>query len=482
MRLPAVTPQTTKANDIMKTTQTSIADPIIRKNHAAAMPVAVMAAVAALLCGEVKAQAPVDPSVLFSEDFSGVNPLENFNLENPPGGGQSPMAIGIDTQALVMDYLNGFGVAVADYQTSASFKDTFFDGELRLEASSPPDPRAWGSINWVNGNSSQAYVYFGLQLDENQAYVFVYDGISSGMTSAQIQVDRNVTYQLRLEVRAPDIIKGYVNGQLVTSMNFDLGNFPATMNPGVSANSSYPIRNRYDNLVVRTINQPPSCDAGADQTLECAGALTPTQLNGAASSDPDGDSITYEWTVADGSGAVIENPSSIHPTGWFPIGATMVTLIVTDGNGGFDTDDMLVVVQDTTAPVVVCTTDVASLWPPNHRMVAVRIFLNVADVGASPQDFSVMCQVSSSEADDARGDGKSTGDVNGTNGYISPVPVALTYDPQSGMFTGRVNLRAERDGSKKGRTYSITAVASDPSGNSSSANCVVVVPHDMGKK
>jgi hypothetical protein len=229
-------------------------------------------------------------------------------------------------------------------------------------------------------------------------------------------------------------------------------------------------------------NRNPEANAGADQTLECAGSLTPAQLDGSASSDPDGDSLTYEWTVAEGSGAVIDNPSAIQPTGWFPTGTTMVTLIVADGNGGFDTDDMLVIVEDTTAPVVVCTTDVASLWPPNHRMVAVRVFLAVADVCASPEDFTVACQVSSSEADDAKGDGETTGDVNGANGYVSPVPVALTYDLQSGMFTGLVNLRAERNGSRNGRIYSISGVAGDPSGNNSSASCVVVVPHDKGRK
>jgi hypothetical protein len=62
------------------------------------------------------------------------------------------------------------------------------------------------------------------------------------------------------------------------------------------------------------------------------------------------------------------------------------------------------------------------------------------------------------------------------------VPVALTYDPASGTFTGRVNLRAERNGGGIGRTYSITSTAGDPSGNSSSANCVVVVPHAKGAK
>ena len=42
-------------------------------------------------------------------------------------------------------------------------------------------------------------------------------------------------------------------------------------------------------------NEPPSVDAGADQTLLESERVT---LDGTASSDPDGDELTFEWTVA----------------------------------------------------------------------------------------------------------------------------------------------------------------------------------------
>lgn len=229
-------------------------------------------------------------------------------------------------------------------------------------------------------------------------------------------------------------------------------------------------------------NHDPVANAGPDQTVECLGNLTPVELDGSSSSDPDGDSLTYGWSVASDSGAVIDDPSGATPTGWFPDGTTMVTLTVSDGHGGFDTDDMLVIVHDTAAPVVVCTTDIASLWPPNHRMVPVSISLSITDACTSPGQFTVSCAVSSSEPDEGKGDGKTKGDVNGANGYISPVPVTLVYQPTSGLFTGVVNLRAERDGSKYERTYSITSLVGDSSGNKTTATCVVVVPRDMGRK
>jgi len=44
-----------------------------------------------------------------------------------------------------------------------------------------------------------------------------------------------------------------------------------------------------------------------------------------------------------------------------------------------------------------------------------------------------------------------------------------------------VLLRADRLGSGPGRTYELTYVATDASGNAAPAQVVVTVPHDQGK-
>jgi len=44
-----------------------------------------------------------------------------------------------------------------------------------------------------------------------------------------------------------------------------------------------------------------------------------------------------------------------------------------------------------------------------------------------------------------------------------------------------VSLRAERAGNGNGRTYTISATATDAAGNTASATGTCVVPHDRGK-
>jgi hypothetical protein len=92
---------------------------------------------------------------------------------------------------------------------------------------------------------------------------------------------------------------------------------------------------------------PPTADAGADQIVECAGATTSVTLNGSASTAGSGTINSYSWSegaTALGTGS----PLSV----MLPAGSHTITLTVTDTGGGSDTDDVVVNIVDTIAPVI----------------------------------------------------------------------------------------------------------------------------------
>jgi len=119
-------------------------------------------------------------------------------------------------------------------------------------------------------------------------------------------------------------------------------------------------------------------------------------------------------------------------------------------------------IKDTTAPVITSVSNNApSLWPPNHKMVAVSVSALANDlVGVTSLKI---INVTSSEPDNGLGDGDTAGDV---------------------VITGplSVNLRAERGGGGNGRTYTITVEARDAAGNATTKTCTVVVPKSQGGK
>jgi hypothetical protein len=202
-----------------------------------------------------------------------------------------------------------------------------------------------GNIGWINGSSAQGYVSFGLQMDENRAYIFVGGGGLSASTSSAIVVDRDVTYRLQVEVKPPNIIAGFVNGQLVVSLNFNLALFPAQMNPAAGANAQAPLRVRHDNLVAWRINHPPVAAAGPDQSLQLGAAA---QLDGSGSTDdftPLQDLVSA-WTIETapaGSTAVLSGADTLTPL-LVPdlAGVYTLKLTLTDSKGLQDTDEITV--------------------------------------------------------------------------------------------------------------------------------------------
>lgn len=87
--------------------------------------------------------------------------------------------------------------------------------------------------------------------------------------------------------------------------------------------------------VTVTVNQPPVADAGSDQTVTVNTQVT---LDGTGSKDPDGDPITYTWSIQSqpaGSDVQLSDSTASQPT-FTPVvtGDYVFSLTVTDSRGG----------------------------------------------------------------------------------------------------------------------------------------------------
>ena len=210
-------------------------------------------------------------------------------------------------------------------------------------------------------------------------------------------------------------------------------------------------------------NLPPTADAGPDQTVECAASTgTPVTLDGSGSSDPDGDALTFSWAgpFPEGGGTV----SGVSPTVTLPLGTHAITLTVSDGNGGSDTDVVEISVGDTTPPGLTVQNVPITLWPPNHKYETItlgQVVTGVSDICDAGIDLGnvVITSASSDEPENANGDGNTVEDIVLSAGCDS------------------VDLRAERQGGGNGRVYTLALGVADASGNVGTATFAVQVPH-----
>jgi hypothetical protein len=103
-----------------------------------------------------------------------------------------------------------------------------------------------------------------------------------------------------------------------------------------------------DSVVITVLNSAPAANAGPDQTAHVTHVVT---LDGSASADPDGDALSYQWTLASrpaGSAAVLSNPSSASPT--FLVdrpGTYSAQLVVGDGSATSAADTVTITTLNT---------------------------------------------------------------------------------------------------------------------------------------
>jgi hypothetical protein len=111
-----------------------------------------------------------------------------------------------------------------------------------------------------------------------------------------------------------------------------------------------------------TGNVPPVANAGPDRTVTDAdgdGGVMVT-LDGTASSDPDGDVLSHEWS----EGATVLAFTAT-PTVWLTVGTHSLTLKVTDDHGASATDTVAVTVNAAT-PVSLSVTGISPSVVSQH--------------------------------------------------------------------------------------------------------------------
>jgi hypothetical protein len=230
--------------------------------------------------------------------------------------------------------------------------------------------------------------------------------------------------------------------------------FTLTVSDGVAVSTAEVL------VAVSNLNHVPLADAGPDQTV---GEETAVTFDGGASSDPDGDALTFAWTQLSGPPVTLSDPASATPRFTAPQvgegGAALVfRLVVGDGSAASHPDMVTIAVRDANQPpdCALARPSVSLLWPPNHKFVRVRIG-GVAD----PDDAGVRISATAVTQDEPVC-GLGRGDTS----------------PDAVLQNGSVLLRAERKGQGTGRVYRVTFEARDASGAACTGSVDVCVPHD----
>ena len=149
------------------------------------------------------------------------------------------------------------------------------------------------------------------------------------------------------------------------------------------------------------------------------------------------------------------------PPGPYPLGQTLVTLLVCDSLG-CDSCSATVTAVDSLPPHVTVSLSPMVLWPPNHKMVPVRATVGVTDCQSGP--VVRLVSATSNEPDEGLGDGDFPNDIQ---------------DAAIGTADFDLLLRSERSGLGSGRIYTVCYSATDASGNSATTCAPVFVPHDQ---
>lgn len=212
---------------------------------------------------------------------------------------------------------------------------------------------------------------------------------------------------------------------------------------------------------VEEVVQPPKAVAGGPYVGECG---VPITFDGSGSSDSNGHIVSYEWDF-DGDGTYDQTTTTptVEHVYHTEFAGTVRLRVTDDDETPFSDEDVAEVrILDTTAPLIAAIhASQATLWPPNHKMVAVDFTVDATDLcDASP--VSRVLEILSSDPEDGKGGRHTTPD---------------------GVIRGdlSVDLRAEWSSGRNGRSYDVRIGSQDAAGNVAYATAVMRVARDRGE-
>jgi hypothetical protein len=226
-----------------------------------------------------------------------------------------------------------------------------------------------------------------------------------------------------------------------------------------------------DEMVLTIENSPPNASPSGAGIYQVNNLVS---LSGDVS-DFDGDVLEYKWIdgtnlLFSGTIQAIEGGDPIeipaYETSSLCIGVHAITLEVDDGINAPVSRQITIEIIDDLSPTLAPVVNKNILWPPDHRMVDIVLWANASDNSGLPVHLSAT--IASNEPIEDLGDGETEPD------FTEPA-----IDQDNGIIS--LQLRAERSGGGSGRIYLITVTATDESGNVSTAEVEIIVPHDKMK-
>ncbi|WMW25156.1 PKD domain-containing protein [Methanolobus sediminis] len=275
--------------------------------------------------------------------------------------------------------------------------------------------------------------------------------------------DSGITFETILYEGSNEILFQYkeVEFGTVYGVNNEYADFGASATVGIESPDgtdglqySYNVPAVFNRLAILFI--PPSSNPPSNYPPLAVISLTddvyegsPVKFIASGSSDPDGDILTYEWDFGDGSAKSYDvNPSHVYPDN----GDYLVSLAVDDGNGGSNTTNLIITVNNV-AP------EISSIYLPEAPVDisnSVELSATFTDDGILDTHTYVIDWGDNSISEGIKSDAGGAGTVTGKHDYeyadVYTIKLTITdkdsgsdevisdyvvvYNPEGGFVTG----------------------------------------------